>query len=269
MTNVNNPFFDVDDTTNTAIIPADTPGGVSQVTASVTISAKPLGGDAFIKLEETFTFAEPVNAGVALMKRDDMVEVLRDQALIQAQAAADAIRKHVADNPRGHVSAHPVAAPAAPAAGTQFGQQAPAFGAAATVAVANGATPTMAGGLQWSSVPSKFGDGELRFVTTASQSTDELRALVLDEMRKKGLNPEALVVWDNRTGQKGLEAGVPAGCVAAVKVAKDAHEFVPAEVQNIAIARVKHNANGSVYVYFTKEGEAALKFGALSRIAVA
>lgn len=268
MTSNNNPFFSVDDEQNTATIPVDAPGGISQVTASVTVSAKPLGGDAFIKLEETFTFTEPVDAGIALMKRDDMVEVLRDQAIAQAQAAADAIRKHVADNPRGHVSVHPVSVPAQPA-GSQFGQQAPAFGAAATAAVANGATPAQTGGLQWGSVKSRFGDGELRFVTTASQSTDELRALVLDEMRKKGINPEALVVWDNRTGQKGLEAGVPAGCVAAVKVSKEAQEFVPAEVQGIALARVKHNANGSVYVYFTKEGEAALKFGALSRIALA
>lgn len=260
-----NPFYSEHVEQNTV---ANNNGGISQVVASVTISAKPLGGDAFIKLEETFLFNQPVDADTAIRKREEIVAILREQAIEEAQNAADAIRQHVSANPRGHVSVHPVT-PAAPAAGSQFGQQAPAFGAAATVAVANGATPSLSGGLQWGSVPSKFGDGELRFVTTSSQSTDELRSLVLEEMRKKGLNPEALVVWDNRTGAKGLEAGVPAGCVAAVKVGKEAQEFVPAEVQNIAIARVKHNSNGSVYVYFTKEGEAALKFGALSRIAVA
>lgn len=259
----NNPFYSVEEETNTAVINPAT-GGVSQVSASVTIAAKPLGGDAFIKLEEVFTFDTPVDHATAIIKRDEIAEILRDQALAQAQAAADAIRKHIADNPRGNVSVHPVTPQVS--AGSQAGTTAPSFGQQATVAVANGATVPPTGGLAWSSVKSKFGEGELRFVTTASQSTDQLKALVLDQIRTKGLNPEALVVWDNRTGARGLEAGVPAGCVAAVKVSKEAQEFVPAEIQTLAIARAKHNADGSLYVWLTKEGEAALKFGALDRI---
>jgi hypothetical protein len=263
---VPNPFFSVEEETNTAVINPGT-GGVSQVTASVTISAKPLGGDAFIKLEETFTFDSPVDDLTAALRRDGMLDLLRDQALNQAQSTADAIRSHIAENAKGNVSVHPVA-PAAPQ-GTQAGAQAPRFGAPATVAVANGADAQISGGLQWSSVQSKFGDGELRFVTTASQSTDELKGIILEQMKSsKGLNPEALVVWDNRTGPRGLEAGVPAGCVAAIKVSKEAQEFVPVEVQTIALARAKYNADGSVYVWLTKEAEAALRFGALDRIKV-
>lgn len=259
-----NPFYHVEEETNTAVINAAT-GGVSQVTASITIAAKPLGGDAFIKLEETFTFDTPVDQGTAIIKRDEIVDILREQALQQAQTTADAIRKHIAENPRGNVSVHTVGQ--STPQGTQAGTEAPRFGTQATVAVANGAAaPTTTGGLQWSSVKSKFGEGELRFVTTASQSSDELKAMVLSQMQAKGLNPEALVVWDNRTGARGLEAGVPAGCVAAVKVSKDAQDFVPLEVQSIALARVKHNADGSIYVWLTKEGESALKFGALDRI---
>lgn len=259
-----NPFYHVEEE-NTAVINAGT-GGVSQVTASVTVSAKPLGGDAFIKLEETFTFDSPVDQGTAVVQRSLILDILREQALEEAQKTADAIRKHIADNPRGNVSVHPVA-PAVPQ-GTQVGTEAPRFGAPATVAVANGATVPPTGGLQWGSVKSKFGEGELRFVTTASQSTDELKNLALAQMQQKGLNPEALVVWDNRTGARGLEAGIPAGCVAAVKVSKEAADFVPAEIQTVAIARVKHNSDGSLYVWLTKEGEAALKFGALDRIKV-
>jgi len=51
-------------------------------------------------------------------------------------------------------------------------------------------------------------------------------------------------------------------------VAKEAQEFVPAEIQTTALARAKHNADGSLYVWLTKEGEAALKFGALDRIKI-
>lgn len=258
--------YSIEDNGDTAVIPTQQ-GGVTTVTASVTINGKPLGADAFVKLEETFEFAAPVDPDEAITQRTLMLSVLREQAIAEAQKTADAIRKHIADNPRGNVSVHPVA-PAVPQ-GTQASASAPSFGAPATVAVANGAALPPTGGLVWSSVKSKFGDGELRFVTTQSQSTDELKALVLSQMSQKfGLNPEALVVWDNRTGARGLEAGVPAGCVAAVKISKDAEAFVPAEVFSVAIARVKHNSDGSLYVWMTKEGEAALKFGALDRIKV-
>ena len=260
-----NSFYRVEEETNTAIINPAT-GGVSQVSVSVTISAKPLGGDAFVKLEEVYTFDEPVDAATAIIKRDEIAEILRDQSLAQAQAAADSIRKHIAENPRGNVSIHSVTPQVT--AGTQANVTAPSFGAPATFAVANGASVPFTGGLQWASLKSKFGDGELRFVTTASQSTDELKNLVLNQLKGKGLNPDALVVWDNRTGQRGLEAGVPAGCVAAVKVSKEAQQFVPVEIQTIAIARAKHNADGTLYVWLTKEGESALKFGALDRIKV-
>lgn len=265
MTSNANPFYSIEEE-NTAVINPAT-GGVSQVTVSVTISAKPLGGDAFIKLEETYTYDSPVDDGTAVIRRSDMVDVLREQAIEEAQKTANALREHIVANPRGSVSIHPVAqtAPVGAAAGTE----APRFGAAATVAVANGATPPVSGGLQWASVKAKFGEGELRFVTTASQSTDELKSRVLEQMTTKfGLNPEALVVWDNRTGAKGLEAGVPAGCVAAVKISKEATEFVPAEIASLAVARVKHNADGSLYIWMTKEGESALKYGALDRIKV-
>lgn len=258
-----NPFYHVEEETNTAVINAAT-GGVSQVSVSVTIAAKPLGGDAFIKLEEVYAFDTPVDAATAILKREEIADILRDQGLAQAQATADSIRKHIAENPRGNVSIHSVAPQVS--SGTQAGTTAPSFGSSATVAVANGADAPPTGGLQWGSVKSKFGEGELRFVSTASQSTDELKNLVLNQLKGKGLNPEALVVWDNRTGARGLEAGVPAGCVAAVKVSKEAQEFVPAEIQTIAIARAKHNADGSLYVWLTKEGESALKFGALDRI---
>lgn len=266
MTNNNDPFYSIEEE-NTAVINPAT-GGVSQVSVSITISAKPLGGDAFIKLEETYTFDSPVDDAAAIIRRSDMADILREQAIEEAQKTANDLREHIINNPRGNVSIHPVA-PSAPT-GAAAGTEAPRFGAAATVAVANGATPApVTGGLQWASVKAKFGEGELRFVTTSSQSTDELKARVLEQMSSKfGLNPEALVVWDNRTGAKGLEAGVPAGCVAAVKISKEATEFVPAEIASLAVARVKHNSDGSLYIWMTKEGESALKYGALDRIKV-
>ncbi len=264
MSNKNNPAtnYSIEED---AVVIANPTGGVSQVSVSITLSTKALGADAFIKLEETYDFGTPVIESEAIIRRSDMVEILRDQAIIEAKNVVDAYREAVASTPKGAVSVHPVNPVAA--AGTQAGSVAPAFsGPQATVAVANGAAPAPAGGAQWASVPSKFGDGELRFITTASYSTSLLEAEVGNWLRQHGLNPDAFKVWDNRPGARGLEAGVPNGCVAAVKVSKDAQAYVQGDIANQAIARVKFNSNGSLYIWLTKEAEAAIKYGALNGV---
>jgi hypothetical protein len=244
---------------------ANTVGGVSQVSVSITLSTKALGADAFIKLEETYDFATPATDGEAVVRRSEMVDLLRDQVILEAKAVVDAVREAVASTPKGSVSIHPVQGYNNP--GTQAAAPAPAFsGPQATVAVANGSPAPVAGGAQWMSVPSKFGDGELRFISTASYSTSQLESEVGNWLRQHAMNPDAFKVWDNRPGQKGLEAGVPNGCVAAVKISKDAQEFVTGEIANQAIARVKFNSNGSLYIWFTKEAEAAIKYGALNGV---
>lgn len=246
-----------------AVIPADN-GGVRSVSVSITLSTKALGADTFIKLEENFEFSTPTDEGSAVIKREEVASILREQAIAIAKETVAEFREAVAATPRGNTSVHPVQPASNP--GTAAGTVAPSFGAAATVAVANGAAAPAAGGIEWRSVPNKFGDGELRFITSASFPTARLESEVGQWLAGRGLNPDAFKVWDNRTGAKGLEAGVSAGCVAAVKVSKEASEYVSGDVTGIAIARVKFNSDGSVYVYWTKEGESALKFGALDRI---
>lgn len=240
-------------------------GGVSSVSVSITLSTKALGADAFIKLEETFEFGFLANDSAAVARRAEMVDILRDQVIMEAKGVVEAVREAVATTPKGSVSIHPVNAVSA--SGAQAGSVAPAFsGPQATVAVANGAAPAPAGGAQWMSVPSKFGDGELRFITTATYSSSQLEAEVGNWLRQHGLNPDAFKVWDNRPGAKGLEAGVPNGCVAAIKISKEAQAYVAGDIANQAIGRVKFNNNGSLYIWLTKEAEAAIKYGALDGV---
>lgn len=267
MSNKNNSNYVASDFTieDDTVVINNPAGGVSQVSVSITLSTKALGADAFIKLEETYDFGTPVNDGAAVVRRAEMVDILRDQVIAEAKTVVDAVREAIATTPKGSVSVHPVNPISA--SGAQAGSVAPVFsGPQATVAVANGAAPAPAGGAQWMSVPSKFGDGELRFITTATYPSSQLEAEVGKWLRQHGLNPDAFKVWDNRPGQKGLEAGVPNGCVAAVKISKDAQSYVPADISNQAIARVKFNSNGSLYIWLTKEAEAAIKYGALDGI---
>lgn len=243
-----------------ANIPAEN-GGVRAVSVSITVNAKALGADMFVKLEESFEFATPTDESNAVFKREEIAQILREQAISVAKDSADEFRAAVAATPRGSVSVHQVIP--TQNTGTQAGAVAPVAGAAATVAVANGAAPTTG---SWMSVPSKFGDGELRFLPTSVYSSQQLEAEVGGWLRNHGLNPDAFKVWDNRPGQKGLEAGVPNGCVAAIKITKDAQAFVAGDIANQAIGRVKFNSNGSLYIWLTKEAEAAIKYGALDRV---
>lgn len=230
--------------------------GVRSTSVSITLNAKSLGVDAFVKVEETREFPELASAADAIIIREELSSILTEQALEIIASTAETVKAKLAEMPRGHVSVHQVN-PAAPQ-GVAVGTQAPAQpGPAQVAAVANGASFQT----EWRSVPSKFGDGELRFVATASYSTGQLESDVANWLRGKGLNPMLFKVWDNRPGARGLEAGVPNGSVAAVKVSREIIDACPPDFQRIPAARVKFNSDGSLYVYFTKEFEAFLKYG--------
>lgn len=230
--------------------------GVRSTSVSITLNAKSLGVDAFVKVEETREFPELASPADAIVVREELATILTDQALGIIAQTAETVKAKLAEMPRGHVSVHQVnpAAPQGVAAGTPAPVQA---GPAQVAAVANGASFQT----EWRSVPSKFGDGELRFVSTASYSTGQLEADVANWLRSRNLNPVLFKVWDNRPGARGLEAGVPNGSVAAVKVSREIIDACPPDFQKVPAARVKFNSDGSLYVYFTKEFEAFLKYG--------
>lgn len=232
------------------------PSGVRSTSVSITLNAKSLGVDAFVKVEETREFPELASAADAIIVREELASILTDQALEIIGKTAETVKAKLAEQPRGHVSVHQVnpAAPQGVAAGTPAPAQA---GPAQVAAVANGASFQT----EWRSVPSKFGDGELRFIATSSYSSAQLEADVANWLRGKGLNPLLFKTWDNRPGARGLEAGVPNGSVAAVKVGRDIIDACPPDFQKIPAARVKFNSDGTLYVYFTKEFDAFLKYG--------
>jgi hypothetical protein len=231
-------------------------GGVRSTSVSITLNAKSLGVDAFVKLEQTHEFIDLVPVGEAMMQREEIAELLTEEILAIIANTASTVKQHAAENPRGAVSVHPVNPAPAPV-GTQAGQQAPAQPAQAIAAVANGADFSNA----WMSCPSRFGDGDIRFLSTAAYSSEQMEYEVGQWLSSKGLNPSSFKVWDNRPGPKGLEAGVPNGAVGTVKVGKDVLDQVPNEFEKVPAARIKFNNNGSLYIWFTKEFEAFTKYG--------
>jgi hypothetical protein len=230
-------------------------GGVRSTSVSITLNAKSLGVDAFVKVEQTYEFVELADANAAIIKRAELAESLSAEALEIIADTAKRVRAELAKTPQGSVQTVAATQPVAPP-GVQAGQTVSGQGQADIRAVANGASHSQ----EWLSVPSKFGDGELRFLSTASYSSQDLEGEVGRWLQSKGLNPAAFVVWDNRPGPRGLEAGVPQGSVANVKIDKALLGSVPDDFARVPAARVKFNSNGSLYVWFTKEFEGYAKY---------
>jgi len=237
---------------------------VKSTSVSITLSGKSLGVDAFIKLEETREFVTPISTTEAVLKREELAELLTDQALAIVAQTAKAVKEHNAANPVGHVSVHSVAPVSAPA-GSQAGATIPAgTGAPAVVAAANGA----AAGGDWRNAADRFDANKtVRYLSTASYSTDQMRAAASQWLASQGFNSQLFDVWDERGD---AEQGRPISSVCNVKVGKDHAYLVPSDVVktpnggNKAVARAKFNHDGSLYFYWTKEADAAVKYGAFN-----
>lgn len=237
---------------------------VKSTSVSITLSGKSLGVDAFIKLEETREFVTPITTAEALVKREELAALLTDQALTIVSNTAKTVKEHVASNPVGHVSVHSVAPITAPA-GSQAGVTVPAgSGAQAVVAVANGA----AAGGEWRNATDRFDANKtVRYLSTASFNTDQMKASAANWLAGQGFNSSHFDVWDER---RDAEDGKPISSVCNVKVNKESAFLVPSEVVktpnggNKAVARAKFNADGSLYFYWSKEAEAAVKYGAFN-----
>jgi hypothetical protein len=226
---------------------------------SITLNAKSLGVDAFVKIEETLEFGDETTQIDAAVKRDEMAILITDQLLAIIKDTAASVK---------------AAAPALPAmpvvpqatAGAYQGQPAPSgAGAAAVHAVANGAT---AGGLDWRNAPDRFDNAKtVRYLSTAAYPDTQMKAAAAQWLAAAGFNPEAFDVWDER---RDAESGKAISSVCNIKVKKDLHHLVPSDVVVTntggvkAVARAKFNHDGSLFFYWSKDAEAAIKYNALA-----
>lgn len=221
-------------------------GGVRSTTVKYTASGKPFGADVFISLETTHEFSELATDEVVLARQEELAVQLQAQALDLIKSAVETNKGAVASAPRPAIQA------------VQAGVQAPAgTSAPAVVAVANGATPQG----DWRSVPSRFGDGQIRFISSSAYTSDQLKADVSRWIAGQGIDANLFDIWDERTGPRGAEAGNPIGSVFNIKVKKEAQNRVPEDFHKNAAGRGKFNNDGSIYPYWSKDFEAFLKFG--------
>jgi hypothetical protein len=236
---------------------------VTGTSVSITLNAKSFGLDAFIKFEETVEFPNGASDVDALLKRDNMAALIADQLV--------AVIRDTAATIKAAVPALPAAAqPQGAIAGAYQGQPAPAgAGAAAVAAVANGA---VAGG-DWRSAPDRFDNTkQVRYLSTMSYTAEQMKIAAAGWLASAGFNPVNFDVWDER---RDAEAGKAISSVCNIKVKKDLLPLVPHDVVQTntggvkAVARAKFNHDGSLFFYWSKDAEAAIKYGAFTPLAEA
>ena len=239
------------------------PNDVKSTAVSITLNAKSLGVDAFIKLEQTCEFINPITEVEALVKREEMATLLTEQALEIVKDTANKVKQHAAENPIGHVSVHQVNPTPAPV-GSMNGQSYQGSGAGAVRAVANGAST----GSDWRTAPDKWDSAkQVRYLSTQSLPIETLRNNVNQWLATNGFNPEAFDVWDER---REAEQGKAIGSIINVKVKEAFRDICPRELIYTdkggvkSLVSGKFNADGSLYIYWVnKQVDAAVKYGAL------
>lgn len=238
------------------------PKEVKSTSVAITLNAKSLGVDAFIKLEQTNEFVEPITEVDALVKREEIASLLTEQCLAIAKDTAKTVKSFISEQNGTTVEV---------VAGTQAGIVASTgTGADAIRAVANGATPNT-GGLDWRVAVDSFDSNkQVRFVSTSSMPSDTLKSHAANWLKTQGLNPDAFDVWDER---RDAENGKSISSVCNIKVKESFRDKAPADIVFTdrggvkAVARAKFNSDGTLYFHWAnKSVDAAVKYGAFSAL---
>lgn len=223
---------------------------VKSTSVSITLNAKSLGVDAFIKLEQTSEFVDTVTEVEALVKREEMAALLTEQILAIIDDTAGKVKAHIAEKGLTPYQTTNIVGTTATASNIK--------------AVANGANTSG----DWRTAVDAFDSSkQVKYLSLSALPTESLKQLAANWISGNGLDATAFDVWDER---KDAEAGKSISSICNIKLKEDYRgQADPALIYTDkggvkALARAKFNADGSVYFYWAnKEVQAAVKYGAL------
>lgn len=232
----------------TADIPAPGPSGYQPAPgeglAHVDVEVRPSWGFQTVGISGRYEFPEPRPFGEALPAIDELYSGLRDIAtekvndLVSLREQHESAASSAQLGRQRQAAAAPAAAPAAPA------QQ------AATAAPAPQASDS------WQLGTKPNGKGTFKFLPTSVVSGQAFIEQAKAAIAFEGYNPDDVIVFDDRTGQYGLESGKQAYAAGKVKARKDSP--LDAALDGKSIAYVDFNEHdGSISVHVTKDAKAA------------
>lgn len=219
---------------------------VKSTSVSITFNAKQFGVDAFIKLEQTNEFVNLASEVDALVKREEIAQLLTEQVLNIIKDTAEKLK-----------SVMPVAT-----------QTVSTFPNAGNIrAVANGAGQDG----DWRVAVDAFDSAkQVRYLSLQALPSDDLKGLAKNWLSNQGFGQDSFDIWDER---RDAEAGKPISSICNIKVKEEYRNQLPNDLMFTdkggvkAVARAKFNSDGSVFFYWAnKQVDAAVKYGAFSAI---
>lgn len=131
-------------------------------------------------------------------------------------------------------------------------------------AAAPQAAPQAAGGVNpadtatWPVAYKPNGAGSFKYLPTSVVPRARLIDMVTAKLPEMGINPDEVVVFDDRTGDRGIESGGQAYCVGKVKAKSDSRLTAAMQGKQI-LANIDFEPGGQVKVTLSRDGKTALQ----------
>lgn len=197
-----------------------------QLVKHIDIEVRPSRGYQTVGYTARVVFDEPIPAVQALAEAEETGALL-------AESAQTAIDNLIATNTQ--------AAPVAAATSTPTSPAAPA-----------------AGNLEWLEGQKPNNAGTIRYVSSKSISSQQLREAAVAQLPSLGLSTDLVDVFDDRVGNYGLESGNASYSAGKLKV-KDGTPLAAALQGKKIAGSVDFRADGSIVVSLSKDAKAAMQ----------
>jgi len=115
-----------------------------------------------------------------------------------------------------------------------------------------------AGGDNWKQAIKPNGAGNFRFLPTSVVSKQDFISMAESKLPELGIDPEQVVVFDDRGGDRGIEAGEKYYCAGKVKARRDSQLESIMDGKSI-VANIDFDNDGSLKVSLSRDGKTAFQ----------
>ena len=250
-------------------LPAPSPSGYQpspgEGLREVTVEVFPSWGYQKVSLQGTVVFPEPRSYSEALPAIEDAYQALEENAREKVDRLI-AIKEEYEQRARSQPATGGPAAATQPATSQAAPSPAPQPQVTPQQAHANvtqqlggqeigGQT---AGGLQWAVGQKPNNRGSFKYITTASVSTDQFREQANQAIAGLGVDVSQVTVFDDRTGNYGLEGGNTTYSAGKAKAGKDTQLKQMLGNRDI-VAYLDFKDDGTVEATLTKDAKSAVQ----------
>lgn len=110
----------------------------------------------------------------------------------------------------------------------------------------------------WRTAYKPNGAGQFRFIPTSVLSKNDFLRMAEEKLPSLGLDPAQVVVFDDRGGDRGIEAGEKYYCAGKVKARRDSQLESIMEGKTI-VANIDFDTDGSLKMSLSRDGKTAVQ----------